>query len=127
MASLNLPGNFNQMLSSLFQKLGANLSGLDYEEQDKRRKYEQGLYSLGQERPRAMQSSSTNMADRGLNRSGIALQQHTDVNNSYDTKGAGLAQDFSSSLSDIARKRLQAKIDYDLQQAELERQAALGR
>lgn len=119
MATAAIAPGYSEMLAQLYQKLGAMLSQYDYEEQSANRRYENDIYNIGLQRPKALQNSTIGMADRGLNRSGIALQQHTDVNKAYDTKSSEAANLKTQTLADLARKRLQAQIEYNLQKAQL--------
>jgi len=122
----NVSMDYQAMLAQLYQKLTANLADYDYEEQAKRRLYDQQLHTGRLGRESSMTNSSINMADRGLNRSGIALQDHVGVNQAYDAKNAEYAGGFNADLASLARKRLEAQTQYNLEKAELERQSALG-
>lgn len=118
-----LTTDLKSVLDGLFKSLGINLSGLDYQEQDKRRALENNLYNSLQNRKKSLTRSTINMADRGLTQSGIALQQASDVNLAADTADAGLQQGFDSDLASIARKKLAAETDYNTKKLDLEHQA----
>lgn len=122
MAAAISPG-LQKLLSNLYAKLTTSLADIDYEEQAKRRLYDQNIHTSGLDREKSMVGSSVNMADRGLNRSGIALQDQVNVGNAYDSKNAGFAQSFDSDLASVARRRLAAESDYNLGKADLEAQS----
>lgn len=120
---MGLPVDLKSILDGFYKSLGLNLSGLDYEEQDKRRAYENNMFNSGRNRANALTSGAVNSADRGLSRSGIALQQAANINQASDESNAGVQQGFSSDLATIARKRVMAESDYNTKKLELERQA----
>lgn len=128
MASNPFPvsGQLAEALAALQAKLQQNLMDYDYQEQAKRRLYEDNLYQLGQDRLNGSKQLTANLIDRGLNRSGIALNAETDFNKGMDTKQAGFAQDLNSALASLARQRLAAQSNYDLGKAQLQRQTAGG-
>ena len=116
--------SLRESLASLLNKLGMDMAGYDYEEQQKRRNYADSLLANSLGRDQSLNQSAINMSDRGLGRSGIALNQAVNVNQAYDTRNSNAAQDFNTALSDIARKRLLAQTGYNLQKADITRQIA---
>lgn len=117
---------FAEDLSSLQQRLQQSLMDLDYEEQASRRAYDDSINASALNRVQDLRRNTANINDRGLNRSGIALQSDADMNQAYDIKNSGFAQNLSSALAAVARKRLQQQNDYDMGRAALMRKTTAG-
>ncbi len=118
-----LPSSYANILQKLMKQLGVNLANYDYEEQGKRRGYNNSVVGIKEKKGSSLFNSSAGMADRGLTQSGVALQQATDISKAADKDLGTAAQGLSSDLSALARKRLTAQSDFNLRKAELERQA----
>lgn len=122
--ALALPAELAAALQAAYQKLGSSLADLDFEEQNKRRTFEDILAGLLRNKEGSLRSNAYNMADRGLTQSGINLAQNVDINTAYDRDMFSKTGAFNTDLSDIARRRLEAQANYNTLQGDLERQAA---
>lgn len=100
-------------LSSLFRKYTGNLADIDLDEANAKRSYNRTKRDLNTSRLKNKKSLSNRMSYQGLANSGVSLEENTDLEKAYTTAGADADAQNQANLSTLAKKRLDAKGDYD--------------
>lgn len=123
MAATPLPANLARALAALRKNLGISLANYDVADQNTRRSYKDKRHSIDLGKIQSLRSAAISAADRGLTQSGIHLNAATEVNKAAGQSLNAASSQMTSSLADIAKKRLQAQSDYNKRKAELEQEA----
>lgn len=100
-------------LSSLFRKYSGTLADIDLQEADAKRQYNRSKRDLSESRRLNKRKLSNNMAYQGLANSGISLEENTELEKAYTNAGADADAQNQANLSQFAKKRLDAKADYN--------------
>ena len=108
-------------IDSLYQALGLTGANLDYQSQEYGMNFNNQQRLINNGMTEGLRGNSTRNADRGLSQSGIALQLDTDTRNRADQQLGKATQGFDSNLQAVARKRLQAEAEYNLNKLNLEK------
>jgi len=100
-------------LNSLFRKYAGTLADIDSSEADTRRAYNASKRDLRIDRDKNKKSLSNKLAGQGLANSGIGLEENVKLNQAYTNANVDSDGAFQAQLSNLARKRLQAKAIHD--------------
>ena len=100
-------------LASLFRKYTGTLADIDLEEAKAKQTYGSAKRDLDLSRSRNRKTLSEKMAGQGLANSGISLKENIDLNTMYDNARHDLDANNQNNLSTLAKKRLDAKSNYD--------------
>jgi hypothetical protein len=95
-------------LQEYYRRFGTSLVDLDEQENSARTEYQRALNLIRRNRSRDSKSLAAGAADRGMTHSGINLQSNLDLAEGYDNLTGQTAGNFTSTLSQIAKKRLDA-------------------
>lgn len=100
-------------LASLFRKYTGTLADIDLQEAQNTRLYNQTTRDLRDSKKENVRKTTNNMATQGLTHSGTNLKAKVDLNKAYEKAGADASAQNKANLSTLAKKRLDAKGDYD--------------
>lgn len=115
---------FAAALQALLKKLQQDQMDIDYKEQARRRLFAQQEAGQMEAYPMALRASNEGFADRGLVQSGINLNRQGEINRGHLSLLQGFNDTLSNDLRGFARDRLNAQSNYDLGEADLQRQDA---
>ena len=113
-------------LAAMIKKLGEYTAGLDIEDDTRRKNSQAALAQLDLGVPIAKTGVNRTLADRGILQSGIGLGAYDTVNKNYLEAYGKEKADNNVALSEIARRRLDATGQFDVDKAELERTDMFG-
>lgn len=102
-------------LNALTAAWGAQKAGLDDSANRYRINYNTTLRDLKKQRTKNTATMGVNMADRGLQQSGVAAKELINQNQDYASRQQRLSQQQALNLGTIARKRLEADVAYKTQ------------
>ena len=100
-------------LQSLFRKYQGTLADVDLEQGKADLSYKSTKRDLGLSRGKNRKVLSEKMSGQGLGNSGISAKQNVDLNVAYDNAGADADAQNANNLATLAKKRLDAKSEYD--------------
>ncbi len=100
-------------LNALWRKYMEQTADLDSAEAGLNASHNDNANNLRETRTRDLKSLAASMASKGMAHSGVALEGNTALNKSYDEGQARADQERNRLISDLARKRLAAKQDYE--------------
>lgn len=100
-------------LSALFRKYSGTLADIDLQENQDKYNYEKTKRDLNISRKDNKSTLDNRMATQGIANSGIALKENVDLNKAYQNAGADANAQNQANLSRLAKKRLDAKGNYD--------------
>ena len=100
-------------LASLFRKYQGTLADIDLEQNKSGLSYNSAKRDLGLSKSKNRKILSEKMAGQGLANSGIAAKENVDLNVAYDNAGADANAQQQANLATLAKKRLDAKANYD--------------
>jgi len=100
-------------LASLFRKYTGTLADIDLEQNKSKQSFGSAKRDLNLSRSKNRKILSEKMAGQGLANSGISLKENVDLNTAYDNAGADADAQQANNLATLAKKRLDAKAQYD--------------
>ena len=102
-------------LNALTAAWGAQKAALDDSANRYRTNYNTAINDLKRQKAKSTTSLGENMADRGLQQSGVAAKELTTQTADYNRARQQRAQQQALNLGSIARKRLEADVAYKTQ------------
>jgi len=100
-------------LASLFRKYTGTLADIDLEQNKAGQSYNAAKRDLGLSKSKNRKVLSEKMAGQGLANSGVSAKENVDLNVAYDNAGADADAQQAANLAVLAKKRLDAKANYD--------------
>lgn len=100
-------------LASLFRKYTGTLADIDLSQNQAKQAYGSTKRDLGLSQSKNRKVLSEKMAGQGLANSGISLKENVDLNTAYANAGADADAQNNANLAVLAKKRLDAKAQYD--------------
>lgn len=100
-------------LNSLFRKYAGTLADIDYQENNAKRNHGVFERDMRIQRLQDKKSLSNKLSGQGIANSGIGLSENVKLNKAYTNAGADANAQHQAQLSQLARKRLEAKAVHD--------------
>jgi hypothetical protein len=100
-------------LASLFRKYTGTLADIDLEQNRAKAVYGSTKRDLDLSHSKNRKVLSEKMSGQGLGNSGISLKENVDLNTAYANAGADVDAQNNANLAVLAKKRLDAKAQYD--------------
>jgi septum formation inhibitor MinC len=112
-------------INTAYRQMQSGLADVDMQQNRGNTSHNNALRQLAQQRQMDLSRTRADIADKGMTRSGISLKRHANVNQAYDEQNSGQLANFTSLMSELARKRLDLQAGYQEQVANAQRQGSL--